>query len=1720
MDGQVQAQSPATATKSLLEIPGISNRSRSRESQDSNLLTTLTPEAFKRVSTALDEVFGLIALENSPVKKDNKRLLGAVPRTQRSSIDSDTNSFTSALTHVRAVDSRQASHEMEQLQSEEEDEAAADRTITGPQPTLDAVHIEQGRLALHSPLASTLPVPLPETRNKSVTDLPTSPAATQLSALATSDSTQTVMETSKDKDLSSAQASSTPRLNAGPSQHLSVSGHSVAESSHTRPSDRSSVVTATEAQQPSSRIVSTASTIEVPRHGRDDPPSTASRPTSRPSSSFYEPTPLPYEAAMRPPEGSSAQRRFPRADRTPEMNSNAFFASPSRSTRSRGDSVISSSSVRSSVAGPTSGSYHGTHSRKTSADKLALARSMAPHPHLREQPSLSSVRRNYMQHVRSTTGSSEGSLLGGHASRRSSGAMSPPPMLSRSARSPNYFPVPASNVSMHDYASGFKPPSVVSPAAAAALHSMNNQASQSQNPSPMQNPILDASNALRSAQNVRNSASTGQSGVSPQVPSLAAFASGSDRAAATSSPETGTTSASLHHRNASLGSNKQLPQIQSSHLSSTDDGFSPSMFAPRPAPAPVVAQQPSPSLPAPSTTINERGLMPNPPSDPEQAEKWRAVYGIKAADAVSLRASAEDVSADPGEEEDLWARMASASDANKAERPVSNLPPSIAEERLAGTGITFDQIAGFQDRLIQNANGADIVPPLPRIQGDINTEQNKFAEAKSKGLASPNMVFGGSEWSKPPAPALSGDGLAFGASNGMSINTSHDAPLMRQSSSISQEPPVSPRAVMYDVTMSHRPTSPPLHSRNGSLNGLPSLLELNGSVGGHRPRESISLSQAVDQASRLPRQSAFRSPSNVEDRNSTIDEEPQYAVQRPVQQHPFNVGYTSPPLPPAQPYSGAGWTFPRDTGLGGGVGLSPKHQIQSELPEDVWDRFGPQSGRDSTDVFHGDSSGEAMNFLGSDPSRLLDDVAAQTSAATRALKGTDDGSVPTPPFRTKSISRKKSFKKVSKQISSPQLISTTQKLDHTTMIPPQPHPHGTPSTPGRNSKRSQRSPGWGSLAGMNLGTDSLRGHTKASPSAASQSGSVSRGTAYFHRRRSSSFGHEATPANESFGAISNTSGGSGPDTADASHNDRLTHPNHPYANGGANGGSLSRLFSKIKSRKNSEQGYGGATIEPFPAELSGGASQAPKTPEMPALPPAIERTTPWMLPRKASASSSSDRASSARSPTSPVYTLPIDSTSMPRKKGQKKRAPIVLKRDSEVIMPGDLGYTPTAIIGRSPEERAKDLPEVSQEDENASTVDSAKSEASNGLGLTVPQSAVIEPVTQQTVEATDRSQEEAPTERMDYLHSSTTDSLAPVAAVASLAADDEEDDEAITPKPREPSPVGHREEGSSVEEGDRTILSGAATSLPTPAPPVSAPVDSVTSSEQRDARKSLRDTIVRRTIIIPSGIDFSDNRRSIFSTRKSRRFAAAGDEPIPTSATPTTTSFDRETEAELPSNPVPASSYDFATADNNAEQKQQQYGEANGEGMTTFSSHGTLHPDRTNSRMSRVESSYAGSLYDYYINNSGSANELGSPDSPTAAGVRGEGDESSPAPALTAFNGARKSRMPAARHIEVTERADGSVVWQVIAGLSSEAAGMGRESIYSDFDPRHSRRFSEDLNEGEDDDDGAAPSGLWKTPAGLTDDDSRSFFTRPRQKISFDKNAALPLPTAGSGEQL
>ena len=789
-------------------------------------------------------------------------------------------------------------------------------------------------------------------------------------------------------------------------------------------------------------------------------------------------------------------------------------------------------------------------------------------------------------------------------------------------------------------------------------------------------------------------------------------------------------------------------------------------------------------------------------------------------------------------------------------------------------------------------------------------------------------------------------------------------------------------------------------------------------------------------------------------------------------------------------------------------------------------------------------------------SQLIDDIAAQARAATKALKGTADGTVATPPARSKTLSRTKSFKKLSKQISSPQLISTTQKLDHASQIV---KPDGTPITidQGKPSSRKTRPPVWNILS------------PSAVPEQPAEPSSQARSQTATHLRRSSSFGHSANYGRNMLnnqredrhgddGTVQYANGFS-PDTCPDSRIVRpgFTHQSHQSTGNlpgsGGNSGGLSRFMSKLRTRKNSELNYGGSRIDPFPTSPSGtvGAynmsSPALATPfsgQNARSPGSIRSPSAATQAQHAGVLESNDPEAQGAIQ-SPVTTETsssdqpwrIDSTSFRRKEGPKKaRTPIVLKRESEVILPGDPIPLSKAASGASAGQQSNNDAEIEVLDDSFDEPPSVSSipiqdrwEADAAADAAVA-AAIADGAELASVDAPPASAPPAPSQiPVPPPRSTSAGALAPAPSILS---------------------------NSSNGSGGKTGVSDATSS------PVSSAARTGNTSSRADQRKSLRDTVVRRTIIIPADINFDERRKSTVSTtskRKSRRamggvpmeempsqssFAslsasassprassAVGDEslmsnistvkgsppskrksvqdraPTPPGITGVGGAHRRKPSTDIPSD-APLPKLPSSTS-----------------GIATLSSQQSLKPSsasvrgsprRNSDRFSRVQSSYAGSLYDMYIY------EHGDPGSPASeeAGSR-----------LSRFvppsgGGDRSSRLPETRrHIEVTERADGSVVWQVIAGLAD------RGSVYSDYDSHAASDTSSLHLHNRDRDSLLAPvfnngnrdsiisdelSMPTRSPAGLTNEDSRSFFAKPRgghrKSFSFDAAAAPPLP--------
>ncbi|EPQ31936.1 uncharacterized protein PFL1_00135 [Pseudozyma flocculosa PF-1] len=1751
-------QGPAAKGSSFLSVPS-STRAEAAAldaagARQSKLLSSLSPEAFKRVSTALEEVFGIMAAEGSiksagstPVRshfdlersssqqsepRDDPDAMAATasdaearsrpqdrdePDRNRPSVDSDGGSFTSAVSHHGKNASPRDGVRGASLQAPQVEDRPAQSSFAH----LEDVHIEGGGLGLGAlDLGPTFPL------------------------VPASDSNLTI----KDNDATGA-APRTSTLTA-----------------RDRGEDTTPVVTPTDA---SGAVAEDRLASALPYAAAPFPQSLDSGLT-RQADSLYGADPSAGSASTSPAEAPG--------DST-VIAASAATGIGSAMT-SLGDAWSPRSGLHSRKASVASG-----HSRNDSLGRKDSSRGSSRV--LEEQNSLSNVRKHYRQHSRSATASSQDHL---GMSPRSSGVVSPVPVLSRTARSPNYFPPPSAGASMQSYAAGFKPASAVSPAAIAAASATSPKArtfGSSGNGSPYNSW----------AARTRDSASTRESDASPYMLSAPGFSPGLGVGPETST-ETGPTS--YYHAPAPAGT------ARASHSRSASNTLESQQVDPSPllgaATVSAVGESTAAgTLPDPLTRASnseggepaafQRSRQREVAISVDPTEAWKATY---ASDLVASAQRAQPTRDDglegaiPGadtqvaEDEDLWAQMdqALSSGTGQDARPVSTFPPSAAEDHLANAGVTLDQLATFQDQLVKSAHAGQAPPPPPLPTTPANQTVSAFSA--QPGPTSPLSISssasrGGSivgasvdsarlERARERARAA-----ADQRSHGYTSSPGHASLYSRiaeQASPRVQLPsfaasPASSSAhgssramkseVMYDVTTSHRPTSPPPAAARPTSTGLPTLMDLSASFAGQSDRQSLSLVQAVEQAGTY---SAMSSTSA--DQSLWRDRESVHHGSDALDHQSIASGA---PIPEAQqdlhvPASEADTSADKSIGYAEAIGFDPAAATNENLDRHPYGHFGngthaeaSQAGGMPRSTSHNVLQGNSNNLLRSpaspqtawsdpgenrpddaylrpDRTQLIDDVAAQARAATKALKGIDDGSAPTPPFRTKSIARRKSFRKVSKQISSPQLISTTQRMDHVISIP----------GPERSAS-SSRTPIW------NMMSSNDGGSIPDVPPLPAMGG---RPAGAGHRRRSSSFGNSAhgeggewaqqqqqqqrsatghpAPPDVTFMGASPTASPR-PESAGQRHGQSLS-ASRSTSNNSA-GGGLSRFMSKIRSRKTSEVA---ATIEPFPTSPSNSSfGHSKSTTALPIVSPQTQPNrspTSWKSPepRHDSLRSPSLRSKqSFLSPTSPNQPLPrIDSTSMPNRSGKKYRTPIVLKPESEVFMAGESEPIRSAAAS---EQTFGNSPSGGNTGPPTEAEPTAEAPREGVPGDRQPQ-GMPESLSASSMPIQDRWE---------------ADAVAAAAFADKQASSDERGSEepahappvAVAQPVLEPAP--RLEIASPVPVEPSSTDSSAARTSPRP---------NADSRRKADQRKSLRDTIVRRTIIIPTDFNFEDRRKSTMSTasrRKSKKPAPFLPDEMPwnTAMTPSSSSLGLaradESMASKDSGtsfgtavPQPSSVGRTSTPPVNASNGASGTSgdlptlpSSTSVGMATLNSQQSLMPasasagfGKATQRQSQFNSSYAGSLYDMYIGG----------DDGSEGNALSEDGRSRSSRMLLGGPGDRTSRMPEPRrHIEVTERADGSVVWQVVAGLAD------RGSVYSDYESRHSRSSSNgflprdrdsllmpDFNNrdsmiSENYDEFEAS----RTPAGLTNEDSRSFFARPRghrKSFSFDAAEAPPMP--------
>lgn len=1133
----------------------------------------------------------------------------------------------------------------------------------------------------------------------------------------------------------------------------------------------------------------------------------------------------------------------------------------------------------------------------------------------------------------------------------------------------------------------------------------------------------------------------------------------------------------------------------------------------------VYAPKRSNSITSPTS---ENGLYPVPPQDPLKAAQWRERYGDRVADAASVRSGLSDLAASEDErqdEDDIWAKVArDAREANKESRGTSSAQQPeeegqvAAASSLAGAGITMDQLAEIQNNLVRSASQKTLPPvpqgsnhessvdqtppPLPmsppmppmahqrelsydnapgrspwsanRPMSPAGTPQTKLEKARERARMvaerqasgdyhlSPRTsvdAFRGNTADSSPfnhAALSSSPSLASITGNG----ANGKSPTTGGGSAANLAPSSSQRSfrsqVMYDVTSSHRPTSPPPRAMT-SVTNLPSLqdLSLGHLAAGSQPSEGVqnnldvetnrnssSLASLVE-ATTLAHGSLAEQAADGGNYSSNYNNPTMLAPQEDViPEESYDEGFNYEERRISDGFGG--FTIERRP-----VVKSQSHDILSNsknLAATPATQANSDPGMDDAPRNWSEGPNQEA-FVNAD---LIDDVAAQARNATRALKGPEGGVGSGKPMmpRSKSFSGK-SRKKLTKYVSQPQLLSTSQRMDHARNVP-------------KVDSTLSRKQGAKEMDAFVMQQQQQRLQERQAPS---RSGSKSPGSTLAfptdyksetkpvnkaqmtHRRRSSSFGHEGQL--EAWDDVV-ASGGAGPRTPNY---DRVADMQSPATGGQVSRsaslqsprnapdtprsdksvGSIGRFMSRMRSKKHSDLSTNDGTIDPFPTTVAAARSS-----------PALSQ------PSKSPRIEGGSTATATPPPHAPLRKL---SSGAPR--AQLPRS--------------DSGATPLSNMF------AQDvMPPPRKSSTSKNTTPATKAPEPSGLGSP----ALIQ------------------------------DGWATQAPASALSAPTDQQTSLVATE-RGPSPRPNAEALRAREE----------------------------------ERKSLRNTIVRRTIIVPT-LDINDERRrSVMSTtsskRKSRKIVSQEPEPkLPARAsqqvvqagsnphTRTNSVSSSSGRRSIQDRPATPPGRDGVSGVHRRKLSQDVPADKPvppiprlGQTPSQLKPPSSPHVDAN--RQSRAQSSYAGSLYDMYIDGEDEARPSIDAQGPRQGGMlspsSGGGD-----------GGASGPR----NHIEVTERADGSIVWQVIAGLADRSSMYTRSSI--GLGPGHSRTPSEASNfswrPNVRDSSGAATplrdsmiDATTATPnRGFANEDGRSLFAKTkgkhRKSFSYDGNVPPPMP--------
>ncbi|CAD6969732.1 unnamed protein product [Tilletia controversa] len=962
--------------------------------------------------------------------------------------------------------------------------------------------------------------------------------------------------------------------------------------------------------------------------------------------------------------------------------------------------------------------------------------------------------------------------------------------------------------------------------------------------------------------------------------------------------------------------------------------------------------------------------------------------------------------------------------------PVPAIPDSVQQE----TG--NPNIGLLQDTSSHSpAASTPFFSPREGLSHDSMLQGSGFNEYGSRQELGPGFVDG-PQRSQPLQPAYL---PAFTA------NTATFTPMVQTTpptTHIAASTPVLASAfkseVMYDVTTSHRPTSPTFSHRS-KRSDLPSIRDLSTQAAGFRPispihdldEHALSLSQAIDEANAQHIEFAFPAMTDQGHRRGNSSMDSRFSGRTPL------------PVPGTQQAA---------------VGRHTVIQEESTEYENGHHRVSSQSRAPRRSKSHDQltnanntpeeddprtAASEAHLALGP---RLVDDVAAQTRAATRALKGPEENAALAVPKRSRTLSKRKSQKKINKIISQPQLLGTTQRLDHAMDIKmPEAALKRSPSKTGNDSRS----------------TRGKKNHDTVQSSSNDDPDNRTR-----HRRHSSSFGHS--------GEYNKSPWTQAPATPEASVGGAGSSMFFPEPSPAATSSSSkfgSRILEKFRSRKRTGDFsiFDRLTSSNAPAKSTNGLTKSPASsfghatlgPE----PPMMNDPSSFNgYANSHDSYSGYQQGSLDGSPNGLTPNYGNQPQALPRNMSQADRE-TRLRLVSALSFGSPLNQTIDESMGAHlvtmPEET-----ETTQQKAAGVQVEEAKLNGSppgrtNDTVQTAMPHLRLAPSPDGMNVAPTRSARDTIVRRTIIIPTDTVFDKRKSLMSASAK--------------RKSRAVKPAEEKASME---RNPPPSPDLSVPAATEDSKAPRSSVSAEDPKAKRTSARKSVQDRPATPPGAAGVGGLHRRKISADM------LANQPLP--------NFSSQLGLDVPSTPRKSLNQNRGLGPSASL-------------VSLLQAGGTdrLAPPMPSPGAPSIMSHGNGSFYDFYLNEDEDEDE----DEVDPRGLQ-------PSPSLE--NSMRN-------HIEVTERADGSVVWQVIAGLAE------RSSVYSD-EHRLSylsggSRTRESMREsmmfrGPRVESVYVPETNEKSFAGLNPDDSRSFFTPKRaghrKSFSFDNHPMPSMPSMPS----